>query len=44
MISLFVLVLWLANGVSGSLWFLCVMLALGVLLLVRRISGASRLS
>jgi Domain of unknown function (DUF1707) len=40
MISLFVFVLWLAGGASGSLWFVWVTLALGVVLLVRRITGA----
>ena len=39
-ISLVLFVIWLASGASGGLWFLWVALALGVVLLVRRMTGA----
>jgi hypothetical protein len=39
-VSLVLLVIWLASGASGGPWFLWVALALGVVLLVRRIVGA----
>jgi Domain of unknown function (DUF1707) len=39
-ISLVLFVIWLASGASGGLWFLWVALALGAVLLVRRMTGA----
>jgi hypothetical protein len=33
-------VIWLASGASGGPWFLWVALALGAVLLVRRMTGA----
>lgn len=39
-ISLFLVVIWLASGAGGGLWFLWVALALGALLLGRWITGA----
>jgi hypothetical protein len=39
-ISLFLLVIWLASGAGGGLWFLWVALALGALMLGRQITGA----
>jgi len=39
-ISLVLLVIWLASGASGGLWFLWVALALGAVLLVRRMTGS----
>jgi Domain of unknown function (DUF1707) len=39
-VSLFLLVIWLASGASGGLWFLWVALALGALMLGRQITGA----
>ena len=39
-ISLFLFVIWLASGAGGGLWFLWVALALGAVLLGRRITGA----
>jgi len=39
-ISLVLFVIWLASGASGGPWFLWVALALGAVLLVRRMTGA----
>jgi hypothetical protein len=39
-VSLVLFVIWLASGASGDLWFLWVALALGAVLLVRRMTGA----
>jgi uncharacterized protein (DUF58 family) len=39
-ISLVLFVIWLAGGASGGLWFLWVALALGAVLLARRMTGA----
>ena len=39
-ISLLLLVIWLASGAGGGLWFLWVAVALGALMLGRQITGA----
>jgi Flp pilus assembly protein TadB len=41
-LGLFLLMIWVIAGTSGSLWFLWVALALGVLMLARWILGAPR--